>query len=148
MAIPDESEPVTIFVHGDGTYSNSENIVYDAERIYQTAIEPYKKIAENNNVGFIVNEFGMYGVKIDWDIEIVTAFHEEYLELLENNGIAWSYCEIANYFPKHLVILFFEESQWANATEEDITYTLSNGETVTVRVCKELLDVFHKYTLK
>ena len=148
MAIPDESEPVTIFVHGDGTYSNSENIVYDAERIYQTAIEPYKKIAENNNVGFIVNEFGMFGVKIDWDIEIVTAFHEEYLELLENNGIAWSYCEIANYFPKHLVILFFEESQWANATEEDITYTLSNGETVTVRVCKELLDVFHKYTLK
>ena len=72
----------------------------------------------------------------------------ENFTLLEDKNIPWCYCEMFNLFPKHLVILYGNESQWTNATEEDITYTLKDGSEVTLKVCKELLDVFCEYTLK
>ena len=145
---PDYADPLPLIVNGDGTYTNRENQMYDAELIYKEAIEPYQKIAEQYEVGFMVNEFGMYGTSVYWDIDTVTAFHKTYLELLEDKNIPWCYCEMFNLFPKHLVILYGNESQWTNATEEDITYTLKDGSEVTLKVCKELLDVFCEYTLK
>lgn len=148
LAFPDYTDPLPLIVHGDGTYSNSENLVYDAESIYRKAIEPYQKIAQQYDVGFMVNEFGMFGTLVHWDINIVTAFHETYLKMLEDKDIPWCYCETANIFPKHLLLLFHEESQWAGATEEDISYTLKDGSVVTLKVCKELLDTFRAYTLK
>lgn len=148
LSYPDFTDPLPLIVNGDGTYTNSENRMYDAELIYKEVIEPYQKMAEKYDVGFMVNEFGMYGTKVYWDIDTVTAFHRTYLELLEEKDIPWCYCESSNVFPKHLIILYGEESQWQGATEEDITYTLKSGGEDTVRVCKELLDVFREYTLK
>ena len=145
---PDYTDPLPLIVNGDGTYTNSESLMYDPELIYKEAIEPYQKIAEQYDVGFMVNEFGMFGTSVHWDIDTVTAFHKTYLELLEEKNIPWCYCEMFNLFPKHLVILYGNESQWTNATEEDITYTLKDGSEVTLKVCKELLDVFREYTLK
>lgn len=145
---PDYTDPLPLIVKGDGTYTNSENLMYDGEFIYKEAIEPYQKIAEQYGVGFMVNEFGMYGTSVYWDIDTVTAFHKTYLELLEEKNIPWCYCEMFNLFPKHLVILYGKESQWTNATEEDVTYTLKDGSEVTLKVCKELLDTFREYTLK
>lgn len=145
---PDYTDPLPLIVNGNGTYTNSENKMYDAEMIYREAIEPYQRIAEEYSVGFMVNEFGMYGTRVYWDIDTVTAFHKTYLDLLVDKNIPWCYCETFNVFPKHLIILYGNESQWTNATEEDITYTLKDGSEVTLRVCRELLDVFREYTLK
>lgn len=147
LAFPDYTDPLPLIIHGDGTYSNSENLVYDAERIYRTSIEPYQKIAQQYDVGFMVNEFGMFGTLVHWDIGIVTAFHETYLRMLEDRDIPWCYCEASNIMPKHLLLLFHEDSQWAGATEEEVTYTLKDGSVVTLKVCKELLDIFRAYTL-
>ena len=144
----DYTDPLPLIVNGDGTYTNSEDLMFDAERIYQTAIEPYQKIAQQYGVGFMVNEFGMFGTNVYWDIDAVVAFHETYLELLEGKDIPWCYCEIFNVFPKHLIVFYGEESQWAGATEEDISYTLRDGSTVTIKVCKELLDIFRMHTVK
>ena len=146
LAFPDCTDPLPLIIHGDGTYSNSENLVYDSESIYRKAIEPYQKIAQQYDVGFMVNEFGMFGTLVHWDIDIVTAFHETYLKMLEDRDIPWCYCETANIEPKHLLLLFHEESQWAGATEEEVTYTLKDGSMVTLKVCKELLDTFREYT--
>ena len=66
----------------------------------------------------------------------VAAYHQDFLEMLTHHGIGWCYCELYNGFPKHLVILYGEESQWNGAATENITVTYGDGQT----------DVFRQYT--
>ena len=80
------------------------------------------------------------------------AFHETYLEMVEKYDLPWCSCELFNDFPKHLVIWekdFVEGdvSQWVGATVEDYTLTYSDGSTKELKICKELVDVFTKYTM-
>lgn len=143
----DQSDPLPLVVNSDGTYTNSENKVYDADRIYEESVKPYREIAEQNGVGFMVNEFGCAGTNAHWDINTVTAYHEEVLNMLEKYDLGWCYCEASNIFPKHLIILYGNNSQWTGATTEDITYDFGDH-TETIKVCKELLEVFRKHTLE
>ena len=142
---PDLTAPLPLIINGDGTYTNSENQMMDIDYIYETAVKPYQDIAKRYGVGFMVNEFGMFGTKVYWDIDVVTAFHETYLEMLEQYQLPWCYCESANVWPKHLIILYGEASQWAGATVEEVTYSYEDGREDTLRVCEELLAVFRSH---
>lgn len=133
-------------VAADGTWSNADGRIVDAEFVYEYLIAPMERIANAHQVGLMVNEFGLFGVKVYWDIDLVTAYHQDFLEMLTRHGIGWCYCELYNGFPKHLVILYGEESQWSGATTENITVTYGDGQTAEIKVCRELLDVFRNYT--
>ena len=145
-------DPLPVIVNGDGTYTNSENLYCDADFIYEKAVKPYRNIAEKYGVGFMIGEFGVFGTKVPWNIEPVAAFHETYLEMVEKYDLPWCSCELFNDFPKHLVIWekdFVEGdvSQWLGATVEDYTLTCSDGSTKELKICKELVDVFTRYTM-
>lgn len=142
---PDRTAPLPLIVNGDSTYTNSEEQMADADYIYKTKVKPYQDIAKKYGVGFMVNEFGMFGTKVYWDIDVVTAYHETCLEMLEKYQIPWCYCEVSNVWPKHLVIQYGSVSQWEGATAEELTYTYEDGRTDTVNVCRELLDVFRPH---
>lgn len=143
----DQSDPLPLVVNSDGTYANSENSVYDMDRIYEESVKPYQTIAQKYGVGFMVNEFGCAGTNAHWDINTINAYHEEVLRMLEKYDLGWCYNEACNIFPKHLIILYGNNSQWAGATTEDITYDFGDH-TETIKVCKELLEVFRGHTIK
>ena len=90
-------------IDADGTWSNADGRTADAEFVYECLIAPMEKIASAYQVGFMVNEFGLFGVKVYWDIDLVIAYHQDFLEMLNRHGIGWCYCELYNVFPKHLV---------------------------------------------
>lgn len=142
----DQSDPLPLVVNSDGTYTNSENTFYDIDRIYEETIKPYEEIAKKYNVGFMVNEFGCFGTKTYWDIGTVNAYHEEVLNMLEKYDLGWCYCEAVSVFPKHIIIPYGNSSQWAGASTEEITYDFGDH-TETIKVCKELLEVFRRHTL-
>lgn len=142
----DQSEPLPLVINSDGTYTNTKNEVYDADRIYRETIEPYRTIAEQYKVGFMVNEFGSYGTGVYWDIDTITAYHETMLELMEKYEIGWCYCETYNVFPKHLIIQYGDKSQWEGATVDEVIYDYGDH-TETIKVCRELLEVFRKHNL-
>lgn len=142
----EEMGGTNLVIDKTGAWENAEGLMHDGEYVFEQFIKPMKDIADKNQVGFMVNEFGLFGVQIHWDIDMVVRFHDEYLKMLENHDIGWCYCELANKFPKHLVILTGGESQWEGATTEKITYTFDDGTSDTVVICKELMDTFLKYT--
>ena len=90
-------------IDADGTWSNADGRTADAEFVYECMIAPTEKIASAHQVGFIVKESGLFGVKVYWDIDLVAAYHQDFLEMLNRHGIGWCYCELYNVFPKHLV---------------------------------------------
>lgn len=141
-------DPLPLIVNGDGTYTNSENLFCDEDMIYETAVKPYKELADKYGVGFMINEFGVFGTETDWNIEDVSAYHDTVLKMVEKYKLGWSYCEVFNIYPKHLIIYYGDESQWTGATVEDYTLTCSDGSSKTLKVCKELLDVFRAHTMK
>ncbi len=145
-------DPLPLIVNGDGTYTNSENKICDEDFIYEMAVKPYRDIAEKYGVGFMIGEFGVFGTNVDWNIEPVAAYHETYLEMVEKYDLPWCSCELFNDFPKHLIIwendyVEGDVSQWTGATVEDYTLTYLDGSTEQLKVCKELVDVFTKYTM-
>ena len=142
----DWSDPLPLVVNNDGTYTNSENKVFDADLIYEISVKPYRDIAEKHGVGFMINEFGCFGTLAHWNIDTVNAYHEEVLTMLEKYNLGWCYCETYNSFPKHFIIVYGNHSQWAGATVEEITYDFGDH-TETLKVCKELLQVFRDHTL-
>jgi len=144
----DMTMPLPLVIHGDGTYSNTKNIVLDEDFIYENAVKPFRDVAEKYGVGFMINEFGMAGARTFWHIDKVTAYHETYLKMMEKYDIPWCYLEEYNRWPKHLRIISGSESQWEGATVEDVTYTYNDGRTETMKVCRELLDVFLRHTMQ
>lgn len=133
-------------IDADRTWSNADGRTADAEFVYECLIAPMEKIASAYQVGFMVNEFGLFGVKVYWDIDLVIAYHQDFLEMLNRHGIGWCYCELYNGFPKHLAILYGKESQWSESTTELITVPYGDGQMAEIRACKELMDVFRNYT--
>ena len=142
---PDFTDPLPLTVNGDGTYHNDADTYFDEDLIYEMAVKPSRDIAERYGVGFMCNEFGMYGTDVHWDINVVTAFHKTYLAMLEKHSIPWCYCELFNIYPKHLIVFYGDESQWSGATVEEITYTFDDGHSETIKICKELVDVFREH---
>ena len=146
---PDRSDPLPLVVLDDGTYTNSEDRMIDGAEIYRVDVEPYQEIAARYGVGFMVNEFGIFGSNVYWDIGVVAAYHDTVLQMLTEQNIGWCYCELYNSVPKHLVLMpagGVTEFQWSNATEESVTVTCESGERWEYIVNRELMDVFQKYT--
>ena len=151
MDYPDYSEPLPLIVLDDGTYTNSEERMIDSAEIYLADVKPYQDIAAQYGVGFMVNEFGIFGSNVDWDIDVVAAYHDTVLQMLTEQNIGWCYCELYNPVPKHLVLMpagGVTEFQWSNATEEPITVICESGEEWEYLINKELMEVFHQYTME
>ena len=141
----DFSTPMPLIINADGTYTNTQERFIDGEEVYRVDIQPYQQIAEKYGVGFMVNEFGIFSVDVHWDVSVVCAYHDSVIQMLEEKGIGWAYCELYNHFGKHLVLLH-ETSQWANTTVEPVEVSCG-GHGDTLYVNRELLEVFKKYTL-
>ena len=76
---PDTSVPLPLILNPDGTYTNSENRMIDGEEIYLADVLPYLEIAKQYGVGFMVNEFGIFGSNVYWENDLVTAYHDDVL---------------------------------------------------------------------
>ena len=151
MDYPDRSEPLPLIVLDDGTYTNSENQIIDSAEIYQADVKPYQDIAAQYGVGFMVNEFGIFGNNVDWNINVVAAYHDTVLQMLTEQNIGWCYCELYNPIPKHLALMpagGVTEFQWSNTTEEAVTVTCESGEEWEYLINKELMEVFQQYTMQ
>ena len=123
----------------------------DGAAIYQAAVKPYQDIAAQCGVGFMVNEFGIFGNNVDWDIDVVAAYHDTVLQMLTEQNIGWCYCELYNPVPKHLVLMpasGVTEFQWSDATEEATTVSCESGEKCEYLTNGELMEVFRKYMLQ
>lgn len=138
--------PLQLVIQEDGSYVNSENTWISGDEIYQYDILPYQQIAQKYGVGFMVNEFGIFGSNLDWEIGIVADYHDSALQMLTEKKIGWCGCELYNGVPKHIVLLYGAAPQWSGATVETHHVTTHQGETCDLRVVQELLDVFLKYT--
>ncbi len=148
---PDRSEPLPLVIRDDGTYTNSEDRMVDSAEIYRVDVKPYQDIAAQYGVGFMVNEFGVFGANVYWDNAVVTSYHDTVLQMLTEQNIGWCYCELYNAVPNHLTLMPVvggTEFQWSNATEESVTVTCESGEECEYLVNRELMDVFQKYTMK
>ncbi len=138
---PDDPEPLPIVIQEDGNYSNTENTTVTGEDIYRKAIAPYREIAEEHNVGFMIGEFGIFA-GADWDIGVVTAYQNTMLEMFQKEGLGWCYCELYN-GGTHLLLREGVRSQWSGATVEDAGLDPSDGPCLVV---KEMMECFRKYT--
>lgn len=148
---PDRSEPLPLIVRDDGTYTNSEDRMIDGAEIYRVDVKPYQDIAAQYGVGFMVNEFGIFGANVNWDNDVVVAYHDTVLQMLSEQNIGWCYCELYNAVPKHLTLMPVvggTEFQWRDATVESVTVTCESGETCEYLTNAELMDVFKQYTLQ
>ncbi len=148
---PDYSDPLPLIVLDDGSYTNSEDRMIDGMEIYRVDVKPYQDIAAQYGVGFMVNEFGIFGSNVYWDIGIVAAYHDEVLQMLTEQNIGWCYCELYSTVPKFLVlmpVLEGEDFQWSNTTKEALTVTCDSGAKWEYWINKELMDVFKKYTMQ
>ena len=146
---PDRSDPLPLIIQADGTYTNSEDRFVDGDEIYQTDVKPYQDIAAKYGVGFMVNEFGIFGTNVNWDNDVVAAYHDTVLQMLTEQNIGWCYCELYNPIPNHLTLMPVSgqtEFQWQNATKEAVTISCESGKEMEYWVNRELMDVFEKYT--
>lgn len=112
---------------------------------------PYQDIAVQYGIGFMVNEFGIFGANVYWDNDVVAAYHDTLLKMLTEQDIGWCYCELYNPVPNHLVLMpagGVTEFQWSNATVENVTVSCKSGKECEYLVNRELMDVFERYTMK
>ena len=137
-----DPDPLPIVIHGDGSYSNTADTVVTGEDIYDHAIRPYREIARQHGVGFMIGEFGIFAAA-DWDIGVVTAYQRTMLELFAEQDLGWCYCELYN-GGTHLLLRDAAQSQWANATVADAGLDPADGPCLVV---EEMLDSFRKYTM-
>lgn len=136
-----DPDPLPIVIHEDNSYSNTANTVITGEEIYNKAIQPYQKIAQQHGVGFMIGEFGIFA-NADWDIDVVTSYYDTMMALFEEQKLGWCFCELYN-SGTHLLLREGVKSQWTNATAIDTELDITDGP---CQVVKEMLDVFHKYT--
>ncbi len=134
-----------LVIHADGTYENSEKSFFDEDYLFNTYVKPYKDIADAHGVGFIIDEFGLFGTLVDFDIHVVTGFAENIIRMAEKNGIPWSYCEMYNTWPKYVCILYGNRAQWRNTTVETVEATAPDGSKTSYLVLKELYDVLSEH---
>ena len=129
--------------NGDG-WSSEKN--YGVDMIYSEVIKPIKDVADEYSVGFMCNEFGIYACNVGWDITIVENYTDDMLEMLEEYDIPWCLCEAEGTPYRFLTVPDGRRYEWDNATLESKIYVFEDGTARTFQYCKELLEVFRKYT--
>ena len=125
----------------------SSDVNFTPEEIYEQIIRPVQEIAENYGVGFMLNEFGIFACNVGWDVSIPVSYTDDMIAMLEEQGIPWSLCEAEGDPYRFLAVPEGRDYEWANATIETVTYTFDDGTGMNIGVCRELMDVFRKYTL-
>lgn len=137
-----DSDPLPVVINGDGSYSNTEDTVVTGEEIYNKAILPYQEMAQQQEVGFMIGEFGVFAGN-DWDVGVITAYQDTMMEMFKEKKLGWCYCELYN-GGTHLLLREASQSQWANATVVDAGLNHADGPCLVV---KEMLESFRKYTI-
>lgn len=90
-----DSAAVNLYVDETG-WKNADGLLYDAQSLYASAIEPIRSIAERYHVGVMVNELGVYG---DEDIgETACLYLDDLLRILAEQDVGWCYCEMGYFF--------------------------------------------------
>lgn len=125
----------------------SSEKVYSADLLYTEKIQPMQQIAKRHSVGFMCNEFGIYGNNIEWDVSLVASYTDDVLTMMEAQGISWCLCEAEGTPYRFLTAPDGRRYEWKNATLETKTYDFEDGTGRTFQYCKELVDVFRKYTM-
>lgn len=123
-------------------WSSEKN--YTSENIYQNLIEPIQKVAQKNNVGFMVNEMGTYASGIGWDVSVKQEYDSDIIEMLELHDISWCMCEM-DYVSDPFAEKFDE---WENTTVENYVHTSEDGHRHTIQYSVELLEMYRQFTVE
>lgn len=146
---PDRSDPLPLVLREDGSYTNREDRYVDGAEIYRVEVQPWQELARRYGVGFMVNEFGVFGANVDWDNATVAAYHDTVLGMLTDQEIGWCCCELYNPVPNHLVLMpagGASAFQWQGATLDPEPVSCASGARWTYQVNRELMEVFRRYT--
>lgn len=120
---------------------------YTPDMIYDEMIKPIRDIAEENAVGFMCNEFGIYACNVGWDISLIESYTNDILAMLENKNISWCFCEAEGWPYRFLTVPDKRHYEWENATLKSETYDFGDGTGRTFQYCEELMEIFRKYTV-
>ena len=118
--------------------------LYTAEMLYSNNIEPIQKVAEEHNVGFMINEMGSYAAGIGWDVSIKLQYDSELIEILEAKDISWCMCEMDCMSEPYWEV--FDE--WENTTVENYVYTSEDGHRHIIQYSVELLEMYRQFVTK
>lgn len=125
----------------------SSEKVYSADLLYSEKIQPIQQIAKEHSVGFMCNEFGMFANNVGWDVSLVASYTDAVLTMMEEQDISWCLCEAEGWSYRFLTVPYGRRYEWENSTLETKTYDFGDGTGRTFQYCKEILEVFRKYTI-
>ena len=125
----------------------SSEKIYSADLLYTEKIQPMQQIAKEHSVGFMCNEFGIFGNNVGWNVALVASYTDDVLTMMEEQGISWCLCEAEGWPYRFLTVPDGRRYEWENATLETKTYDFEDGTGRTFQYCKELVDVFRKHTM-
>ena len=123
-------------------WSSEKN--YTAEMLYSNNIEPIQKVAQEHNVGFMINEMGAYAAGIGWDVSVKLQYDSELIEILEAKDISWCMCEM-DYMSEPYWEVFDE---WENTTVENYVHTSEDGHRHNIQYSVELLEMYRQFIAK
>lgn len=92
----------------------SSEKVYNADLLYTEKIQPMQQIAKEHSVGFMCNEFGMFGNNVGWDVSLVASYTDDALTMMEEQGISWCLCESEGWPYRFLIVPDGRRYEWKN----------------------------------
>lgn len=139
-------------VDAQGRWNSADGRYYTAEEVFQDAVAPLQEIAQKHSVGFMVNEFGIFGFDQYWDMELVGAYCDDMLAMFDRHNISWCLCETQGWPYRMLTAPIPDFSWqgkpvWTGMTVTPRTYSYHDGRSDMFWVNQTLLDVFRKHTL-
>lgn len=89
----DTAGGLTLYARTDGSFANDTNRLYTAEDIYEEYVRPYQRIAEENGVGFMMNEFGIFGgAYLEGDTAYT--YYRQMRQMFKKHKIGFALCEL------------------------------------------------------
>ena len=73
-------------------YTDEQGTVWDADMVYEKAIQPVREIADEFGVGFLITEWGLYQGKEEegdgWSEDLVLTYYKDMAAMLRKHGIS------------------------------------------------------------
>lgn len=123
-------------------WSSEKN--YTVEMLYQNDIEPIQKVAQEHNVGFMVNEMGSFAAFDGIDVSAKVKYDADVIEMLEAYDISWCMCELDYVYAPYCGVF----NDWENATLENYVHTSEDGHRHVMRYSVELMEMYRQFTTK
>lgn len=137
--LKEEGGEVNLKINSNGTWENADGKIIDANTVYEERIKPFQEVAEKNNVGFMIDEFGPFTNCVPYDNNQVVKYAADIVGLMEQKQIPYSYCELI--MGQYRTIISLDGSfVYKNADLQKLTYNYDNGMTDTFWYNKKLID--------